>query len=195
MPRRQLTTLPSIPSHGSVLVLLAHPARHRSRVNAAMVQAISDIPGVTIHDLYEAWPEFVIDGDYERALLLAHDQLVFQHPIHWYSAPALLKAWQEQVLTIGWAYGPGGTALRGKHLLCGVTTGGPETAYTKPQDTLATLLRPVQRTAITCGMTWMPPFAVHGAHRLDAQGIAKAAARWREALIALCNKRPSVPHG
>jgi hypothetical protein len=35
----------------AVLVLLAHPAFRRSRVNRALAEAIRDLPGVTLHDL------------------------------------------------------------------------------------------------------------------------------------------------
>jgi putative NADPH-quinone reductase len=194
-PRLHLKKRALPPSEGRVLVLLAHPALHRSRVNAALADAIRDLPGVTVHDLYEAWPSFVIDTDAEHALLEAHDHLVFQHPMHWYAAPALLKAWQEQVLTWGWAYGPGGDHLRGKRLLCGLSTGGPAEAYpTGEEDGVDALLAPVRRTARLCGLDWEPPFVVHGAHRLDAAGIEAAASAWRERVATLAGLKQERVH-
>ena len=55
------------------------------------------------------------------------------HPIQWYSMPALKKLWLDDVLTYGWAYGPGGTALQGKDIWLVATTGGPESSGTTPR--------------------------------------------------------------
>ena len=55
--------------------------------------------------------------------------MVWQHPIHWYGMPPLMKLWLDEVLAFGWAYGPGGTALRGKDLWLVASTGGAEESY------------------------------------------------------------------
>lgn len=179
-------------SDASVLVLFCHPALQRSRVNRALATAIRDLPGVTFHDLYEAYPDFAIDVAQEQALLLAHRTVVMQHPLYWYSTPALLKEWQDHVLAYGWAYGKGGTQLAGKRLLTAVTTGGPEGSY-QPDGlhglTLRQLLAPIAQTAKLCGMDYLPPFVTHGTHRLDADGIAAAATDYRAAITALRDDR------
>src|SRR6187455_1899648 len=100
-----------------VLILFAHPALHRSRVNRVLVEAVRSLEGVTFHDLYEVYPDLLLDVDREQALLREHDVVVWQHPFFWYSAPALVKEWQDLVLELGFAYGEGGTALRGKRAL------------------------------------------------------------------------------
>ena len=51
--------------------------------------------GVTFVDLYAEYPRFEIDVDREQARLLAHDVIVFQNPLFWYSTPAILKEWQD----------------------------------------------------------------------------------------------------
>ena len=94
-----------------------------------MTRAIDGLDGVTFHDLYRAYPGFTIDVAREQALLRDHDVIVFQHPFYWYSAPAILKEWQDLVLENGWAYGPGGTQLAGKALLSAISTGGSTEAY------------------------------------------------------------------
>jgi glutathione-regulated potassium-efflux system ancillary protein KefG len=173
----------------SVLVLLAHPVRDRSRVNRVLVDAIRPIPGVTVHDLYEAYPDFLIDVAAEKALLLAHHTIVMQHPFYWYSTPAILKEWQDQVLEFGWAYGRGGDKLRGKRLLTAITTGGPATSYQADglhHITIPALLAPIAQTARLCGMVYLEPFIVHGTHRLDDAGIADAARRYKQHIEALC---------
>src|SRR5688572_10508134 len=95
-----------IAENAAVLVLYCHPMPHRSRVNRALLDAIRGVAGVTVHDLYETYPDFALDIAWEQLLLARHRVVVFQHPFYWYSTPALLKEWQDQVLTFGWAYGP-----------------------------------------------------------------------------------------
>ena len=63
-----------------ILILFAHPAREKSRVNRVLSAAVRDLPGVTFHDLYEAYPDFGIDVEREQKLLLEHDVVVFHHP-------------------------------------------------------------------------------------------------------------------
>jgi glutathione-regulated potassium-efflux system ancillary protein KefG len=173
---------------GKVLVLLAHPAIHRSRVNRALARAVVELPGVTIHDLYDAYPDFDVDAAREQALLTSHDAVVFQFPFYWYSTPAILKEWQDLVLEFNFAYGPSGKALQGRPLLCALSTGGPEGAYQASghnRFSIRELLAPLEQTANLCGMPFLPPFVVHGSHRLSDTDIAAAAAEYRGTLEAL----------
>ena len=52
-----------------VLILFAHPALEKSRVNRRLAEAVRGLPEVTFHDLYEEYPEFAIDVHREQALL------------------------------------------------------------------------------------------------------------------------------
>lgn len=176
-----------------VLVLFAHPVLERSRVNRRLLEALTDLEGVTIQDLYEVYPTMAIDVDREQELLLAHDVIVFQHPFYWYSCPAILKEWQDLVLEHGWAYGKGGTHLRGKITLNAITTGGPETAYHKDgynRFTVRELLAPWDQTAHLCGMSFLAPFAVHAALKVvtDAD-LANAKTGYRTLIEALRDER------
>lgn len=175
-----------------VLVLFAHPAFERSRVNRQLAAAVRHLPGVTFHDLYEAYPDFDVDVAHEQRLLLGHDVLVLQHPFYWYSTPALVKQWEDLVLEHGWAYGSGGTALHGKRWVSAMTTGGREQAYGPDglnRYTIRQLLAPLEQTARLCGMTFLPPFLVQGTHRLDAAAIGEAAAEYRAVVEALRDDR------
>ncbi len=176
-----------------ILVLFAHPVLERSRVNRRLVEAIRDLEGVTIRDLYEEYPTLSIDVKREQELLLAHDVVVFQHPFYWYSCPALLKEWQDLVLEHGWAYGKGGTHLRGKTTLNAVTTGGPEVAYAKGgynRFTVRELLAPWDQTAYLCGMKYLAPFAVHAALKVTSDAdLAIARAAYRRLIEALRDDR------
>jgi glutathione-regulated potassium-efflux system ancillary protein KefG len=179
-----------------VLVLYCHPNPHRSRVNRELVEAVRGLPGVTVHDLYEAYPDHQIDVPFEQQLLLDHQVIVLQHPFYWYSVPPLLKEWMDEVLQWGWAYGIGGDKLRGKTMLNAITTGGAEAGYAPGgfnRFTLRQLLAPVDQTAHLCGMTYLPPFAVHGTHRLDADRIRSAAREYRVVIEALRDDRVPLP--
>ncbi len=171
-----------------ILILFAHPALQSSRVNRKLLAAVSGLEGVTVHDLYEAYPDFDVDVPREQALLAAHDLIVFQHPFYWYSTPPLLKQWLDLVLEHGWAYGREGRALHGKRLLCALTTGGRAEAYRREghnRFTVRELLAPIEQTARLCGLEFLPPFIVHGTHSLSAAAIEEQARAYRELILAL----------
>ncbi|RIL06085.1 MAG: NAD(P)H oxidoreductase [Proteobacteria bacterium] len=172
----------------AILVLFAHPALQRSRVQRALAKAVRDLEGVTFHDLYEAYPDFDVDVAREQALLAAHDVVVLQHPLYWYAAPPLVKQWFDLVLEHGWAYGARGTALVGKRFLCAVSAGGDEAAYCAEGEnrfSLRQLLAPVEQTARLCGMEFLDPFVVYGTHALGEDEIEAAAAAYAARLGAL----------
>lgn len=153
-----------------VLVLLAHPVLERSHVQRRLADAVRDVAGVTVHDLYEAYPDLDIDVGREQALLRDHDVIVFQHPFYWYSTPAILKEWQDLVLEHGWAYGRHGRALEGKVTFNALSTGGGEQAYRAGgfnRFTVRQLLAPWDQTASLCRMRYLAPFVVHAAHWLE----------------------------
>ena len=174
-----------------VLILFAHPRLEKSRTNARLLQHVPRRDEVTFRDLYERYPDFDIDVAVEQALLRDHDIIVWHHPLYWYSAPPLVKQWIDLVLAFGWAYGPGGTALHGKAMGHVVTTGGAAAAYQLTGYhgfTLDEFLRPLQRTVTLCGMRWLPPFAVHGTHRLTEEALDAAAARYGQHLSRLADE-------
>jgi glutathione-regulated potassium-efflux system ancillary protein KefG len=179
-----------------VLILFAHPAPQRSRVNRALRRAVIDLPGVTFHDLYAAYPDFMIDVADEQALLLAHDVIIMQHPFYWYSAPAILKEWQDLVLQHGFAYGLGGKALAGKTLMSAISTGGHEASYDDSgmnRFAIHELLRPFEQTARLCGMSWLPPFIIHGTHAIEDDAIAESAEAYRQLIGELREGRGGTP--
>lgn len=178
-----------------ILVLFAHPTLERSRVHRQLSAAVRGMEGVTLHDLYEAYPDFHIDVAREQALLAEHDLIVFQHPFYWYSSPAILKEWQDVVLLRGFAYGENGTALVGKRMLSVISTGGSAESYRTGGEShfsVGELLVPFEQTARLCGMEYLPPYVVHGTHRLSPQDIAAHAQDYRRHLEAL---RDSLPTG
>ncbi|UCH26517.1 MAG: NAD(P)H-dependent oxidoreductase [Trueperaceae bacterium] len=175
-----------------VLILFAHPALERSRVNRRLVDSISELPGITFHDLYEAYPTFDIDVAYEQNLLTSHDVVVLQHPLFWYSTPALVKQWEDLVLEHGWAYGSGGTALQGKVFLCALTAGGSAAAYRADglnRFEIREFLRPIEQTVRLCKMEFLPPFVTFGTHRMELPDIDRAAEDYRRVIEGLRDER------
>lgn len=171
-----------------ILILFAHPAFHKSRVNKKMISALDDIEGITFCNLYEEYPDFQIDIKKEQDLLLNHDIIIWHHPFYWYSAPAIIKEWIDLVLQHGFAYGRMGTALKNKQVLSVITTGGRREAYQTEgfnQYTMRQFLVPFERTVTLCNMVFLPPFVVHGSHLLTEDEINSAALDYRKILISL----------
>ncbi len=179
-----------------ILVLFAHPSLARSEANAPMLAAAQALDGVSCVDLYAEYPAFEIDIEREQRRLLDHDVVCFQHPLYWYSTPAILKEWQDLVLEHGFAYGPGGTALHGKLFFCACTAGGPEPAYRADgynHFTIRQLLQPLEQTAYLCGMTYLPPLALFGARAAVRDGRLNAhVADWVRLLAALRDGRLDI---
>jgi glutathione-regulated potassium-efflux system ancillary protein KefF len=169
----------------AILVLAAHPNWRESRVNRRLLAAAQDIAGVQVQDLYGSYPDYDIDVAAEQVRAQDAGLIVLLHPIQWYSMPALLKLWLDEVLTYGWAYGQGGTALRGKDLWLVATTGGPESSY-RPQSYnryfFDAFLPPYEQTAALCGMRFLPPLMLHGAHRASEESVGKHVAVFAQRL-------------
>lgn len=160
-----------------VLVIAAHPHLESSRVNRALLQGLAGLSGerVALRDLYALYPDYLIDADAEQAALAPARLVVWLHPIHWYGMPPLMKLWLDEVLAFGWAYGPGGKALAGKDLWLVASTGGPEDSYRPDgynRHLFDAFLPPYEQTAALCGMRFVPPMVLHGAHRVDDAGLA-----------------------
>lgn len=171
----------------AVYLLAAHPHWRDSRVNRRLFETARATPRVDAHDLYASYADYDIDVPAEQARAAAAQLIVLLHPIQWYSMPALLKLWLDQVLTYGWAYGKGGTALRGKDLWLVASTGGPEHSYhpgSYNRYFFDAFLPPYEQTAVLCGMRFLPPLVLHGAHRASDEEVAAHTEVFRERLAS-----------
>lgn len=179
------------PPVADVLVLVAHPALELSRANRRLMQAVRqadpDAARVVLRDLYALYPDYLIDVPAERALLSSARLVVWQHPVHWYGMPPLMKLWLDEVLGFGWAYGPGGHALADKQLWLVATTGSPEEAYHPTGHNryfFDAFLPPYEQTATLCGMRFLEPLLVHGAHRIDDVELDQHATLYAQRLLS-----------
>lgn len=175
------------------LILFAHPALEKSRVHRALLARRPDHPGLTFHDLYEAYPRLDVDVAREQALLEEHEILLFQFPFYWYSTPPILKQWQDLVLEHGWASGSRGTALRGKVGGVLLSTGGRREAYCAEgpnRFTVRQLLAPLEQTLRLCGVRFLPPWIVFGTHGLGREEIEEAAGSYHDLLLRIVEEGP-----
>jgi glutathione-regulated potassium-efflux system ancillary protein KefF len=171
-----------------VVLVFAHPYPDRSRANRRLLAAVEDLKGVDVRSLYDRYPGFDIDVASEQAALERASAVIWQHPTYWYTAPGLLKHWFDKVLLRGWAYGEGGTALRGKRCLWVVTTGGDDAAYAQTgmhRRAFEAYVPVVEQTAVFCGMHWEEPLIVQGVHALADDELDAAARRYRARVEAL----------
>lgn len=163
----------------ATLVIVAHPNLEHSRINKRLTAELERRGNVTVHRLYEAYPDEKIDAAREQALLSAHGRIVLQFPFFWYSSPALLKKWMDVVFEHGWAHGKGGDKLNGKELLIAISSGGTQSMYQAGSFhnySYSELLRPFQQTANLTGMIYRPPFVVSGIREVSDDQLEQYAA-------------------
>ncbi|MDR4947925.1 NAD(P)H-dependent oxidoreductase [Neobacillus cucumis] len=160
------------------LVLVFHPNITNSRINRRLAEEMEKQSNVTVHRVYEAYPNEQIDVAAEQRLLEQHDRIVLQFPFYWYSTPALLKKWEDEVLTYGWAYGSNGDKLHNKELLIAVSTAGTEEYYTptgRHKYTVPELLRPLQATSNLIGTRYLSPYIVYGVWEMSNEQLEQSA--------------------
>ena len=133
----------------------------------------------------------------ERAALEEHDLIVFQFPVYWYSAPALLRTWTDEVYGFGWAYGgeaaePGepGRKLAGKKFAVAMCAGDIEANYCAEGTvgfTPSEVIVPFRATANYVGATCEPePFCLFGTENgLTDEALEASSAAYVEWLRAL----------
>jgi glutathione-regulated potassium-efflux system ancillary protein KefF len=183
------TSAPPPPPTRSIYVVAAHADWRSSRVNRRLLQAAQAAGEVTVCDLYARYPDYDIAVATEQQALRKAQLVVLLHPVQWYSMPALLKLWLDEVFSHGWAYG-GGTALQGKDLWLVASTGGAESSY-HPQGYnryfFDAFMPPYEQTAALCGMRFLPPMVLHGAHTAANDEVDTHVATFAERLQSYPN--------
>jgi glutathione-regulated potassium-efflux system ancillary protein KefG len=178
-----------------ILIIFAHPALQKSRVNKVLIEDLPNKESITFHDIYQTYPELDIDVPTEKVLLEKHDIIVLQHPFFWYSTPAILKEWQDLVLEHGWAYGSEGNALKNKILFNVITTGGRKEAYCENgynNYTVRQLLSPIEQTANLCKMIFLPPYVIHGTNSITEEEVHQHRDEYYQLLNLLANDQIDI---
>lgn len=137
----------------NVLIIAGHPElRDNSFANKIILEDLERmLPTATVDRLGDLYPDYRIDVEAEQKKLVGADIIVLQFPIFWYSMPALLAKWMEDVFVHGFSHGATGKALTHKKLLLSFTTGAPASAYDAsfPVEAMA------ERFVRTAGLTGM----------------------------------------
>lgn len=169
---------------GKILVISGHPNLAGSYTNKAILAALeSSGLDLTIRRLDALYCDFNVDVAAEQKALLDADTIVLQFPFYWYSVPALLKNWIDQVFGFNFAYGPEGDKLKGKNFVLSFTIGGPKEAY-QPLGynhfPIEELIKPLQQTAYLAQVTYLPPIYSHamiyipGVYNTEAEVVGRA---------------------
>jgi glutathione-regulated potassium-efflux system ancillary protein KefF len=99
------------------------------------------------------------------------------------------------VLEDGWAYGLEGSAVRDKGYWLVATTGGDAAEFGPGQRhgrPFSDFLAPFEQTARLCGMHWIDPHILHGAHQVDAGAVDDHIAAFLARLERLAGGAPSL---
>ncbi|MFR3730583.1 NAD(P)H-dependent oxidoreductase [Lacrimispora sp.] len=148
------------------LVIITHPSIDDSRVNKRWKQELVRYPKeIEIHELHKEYADWNIDVEREQQLLEAHDHIILQFPLYWYSYPPLLKKWMDNVFTHGWAYGSKGNKLNGKRFGIAMSIGDKKENYSPAGSvsfTVEEVITPFKASMIHIGAAALPYFAVFG---------------------------------
>ncbi|RZL62053.1 MAG: flavodoxin family protein [Pedobacter sp.] len=150
-----------------ILVIVTHPDLDKSLINKRWVAELEKHPELyTIHNLHQQYPNGEIDILREQELVEKYDKIVFQFPVYWFSCPALLKKWLDEVLIHGWAYGSkSGYKVLGKKIALAMTVGVEEFEYRageKYKYSLEELTRPFELSFEYVKADYQPFFAYYG---------------------------------
>jgi len=144
-----------------VVVISGHPNLAQSHTNTLILDQLEQsLTSVDVRRLDSLYPDYQIDIEAEQQALIAADVIVLQFPFYWYSVPALMKKWLDDVFAYNFAYGAEGDKLKGKALFLSFTVGGPEESYSPlgyNHFTIEQLVHPLQQTAYLAGLNWQPP--------------------------------------
>ncbi len=148
-----------------VLVISGHPNLDESYTNTVILDELkAGLSDIEVRRLDTLYPNYQIDVEAEQTALMSADVVVLQFPFYWYSAPALLKKWVDDVFSFNFAYGPEGDKLKGKDFILSFTIGGPAESYDPlgyNHFTIEQFVYPFQQTAYLAGMNYRKPVYTH----------------------------------
>ncbi|OOH91186.1 NAD(P)H dehydrogenase [Pasteurellaceae bacterium 15-036681] len=158
----------------NVLIVSGHPNLAQSNANSIIIEQIkTNLGNVGVRDLGALYPTHQIDVATEQAELVKADVIVFQFPMFWYSVPAVLKSYFDDVLTYGFAYGSTGDKLHCKKVIFSFTVGGVEESYNgEEMHKISALTAPFYDLAKFSGMQWQEP--VYSCGMLYLEGLLPA---------------------
>ncbi|HHY0584542.1 NAD(P)H-dependent oxidoreductase [Vibrio natriegens] len=160
------------------LVIVSHPYPDNSNAIKSlenMVQSLSDVTVRNLESLYGS-DTTIFDVAAEQAAYEGVERVIFMFPIHWFNLTPMMKAYLNTVWSFGWAFGPEGTALKGKEMLVITTAGATEFTYSKEgliNSTIDEVLTPMKSSALYVGMTYAEPIAFYEAANPSTEKLNK----------------------
>lgn len=133
-------------------MILAHPRLEDSIGNKIISSNLAD-NNTEIRHLDKLYPDFKIDIKAEQKALLSADIVIFQYPLFWYSMPAIMKEWIDQVIQYGFAFGKDSYNLENKKLIVSFTIGSPIKDY--PQEVIQKIAFPFKGLASYCKLEYV----------------------------------------
>ena len=171
------------------LVIVSHPYPDQSKVVMALQKIAESTPDVSVRNL-----EALYGNDTEAFDLAAEqkahegvDRVIYLFPIHWFNLTPMLKAYLNKVWSYGWAFGPDGTALKGKEMQVVVTAGASEHTYSAEgmvQSSIGEVLTPMKASALYVGMTYAQPLAFYSAMGISQEVLGNFEASFAARLTA-----------
>jgi NAD(P)H dehydrogenase (quinone) len=147
------------------------------KMNFKAVADRSDFLGVLDSDFFNYIKEqfhasktqtFAKDIEDEQNKIRWADFILFQFPLWWTDAPAILKGWFDRVFAYKFAYGPGRYEeglLKGKKAMLSITTGGGPEEYgedARKGPIMERLFSIHHEKLFYCGMDVLTPFVAWG---------------------------------
>lgn len=168
----------------NVLIISGHPDLHTSVANTAILDELAQtLPNANIRKLDELYPSYQIDVKSEQQAILDADIIVWQFPFHWYSMPALMKRWLDEVFLHGFSHGSNGK-LGGKKLIISTTTGAQQVVYQEDavmKHTMEQLLAPFDSIAALCNLDLQQKLYLNGVSYTNRENTEKIQAQQRMA--------------
>ncbi|KRL55546.1 hypothetical protein FC70_GL001147 [Paucilactobacillus oligofermentans DSM 15707 = LMG 22743] len=134
-------------------MIVAHPEIDNSTTQQFFKEGLAGFDNYEWHEIKQ---EFEVAS--ERLLLIKADRIVFQFPLYWYSAPAILKQWLDEVFSVNQL------DLSGKELGLVVSTGSPSKDFQAggtEKYAMSEVLRPYEMLANRMGMKYLTPVVIH----------------------------------
>lgn len=139
------------------LLLFAHSYFKDSVVNKALIEEANTLDSVCVQNLSLLYPDYHIDTKAQIKLVREAKSIIWQFPLFWYSVPALLKHWQDEVLTPIYKE----QIFKDKAFGVVATMGGHKSDYEGSNASIKELLKPIYYGFERRAMRIKPPFCIY----------------------------------
>ncbi|WP_153112088.1 NAD(P)H-dependent oxidoreductase [Propionivibrio limicola] len=176
------------------LVIVSHPYPEQSLTIKALQAVAEEGADVEVRNLEALYGSDLSSFDVaaEQQAHQGVDRVVYLFPVHWFNLTPMLKAYLNQVWAYGWAFGPNGTALKGKEMLVVVTAGAAEHTYSDAglvQSAIDEVLTPMKASALYVGMRYAKPLAFFEAMAASTEKLADFSTAFMNSLAAPLGSR------